>query len=215
MKIPHYSELPAELKSAINLAHYSGTLCPQKDKIFHAFYTHRLQDTRVVILGQDPYHTPGKANGLAFGYNSRFAGKPDASLRNIIKECTDSHGSFCGDISLESWARQGVLLLNTKLTTIEGKPNAHKNLGWEQVVTTFLQELNKECRNTVWLLWGADAHSFSHLIDTTKHLVIKTTHPSPFSAYKPAGDVPAFIGSDCFSEANDYLERRGRGCIDW
>ena len=215
MNIPHFSELPHKLKTAINIAHYDGTLCPSKDLIFHAFYRCKLEDIKVVIIGQEPYNIVNKSNGLAFGYNRYYRGQPEAALANIIKEVEESTGSFCGDLTLQKWAEQGVLLINTRLTTVAGKINPHLNLGWEQVVTDFLQELAKSNRNTVWLLWGGESQSFAEKITNINGLVIKTTHPSPFSASKPVGDIPAFTGSDCFAETNDFLERRGKEGIKW
>ena len=133
----------------------------------------------------------------------------DASLRNIISECKESTGSFCGDTTLESWAKQGVLLLNTRLTTLEGKPLAHKNIGWEQIVTDFLKELDETVRYKVYMLWGTEAQSYREFLDDKENLILESSHPSPFNVSK------GFSGCDHFAEANDYLECRGRGGITW
>ena len=210
IKIPHYSTLPPKLKTAVNKAHYADTLCPPKDKIFRAFYTHPLHDTKVIILGQEPVSTSRTANGLAFGHDIRKVGPVPSTLKNIFKERNKSISTIVPpDYTLESWAQQGVLLLNTRLTTEIGKVNAHKNLGWEQIVTDFIQELDKECRYKVYMLWGKDAQAYKKYIDTDYNLVLEATHPSPFSAHR------GFFGCDHFAEANDYLGRRGRGEIIW
>lgn len=206
---PHFSELPPLLKTAINQGHYTRTLCPNKEAIFHAFYHFYAENTKVVILGQDPYHTPGKANGLAFGHNPYYGGPVNASLKNVFKECLESAGQCTADPTLTTWAQQGVLLLNTKLTTLEGRPNAHKNIGWEEVVTDYLKKLDKVCRYKVYMLWGREAQSYREHLDERNNLILEAAHPSPFSARR------GFFGCDHFAAANDYLERKGRGKIEW
>lgn len=201
---PHFSNLPTKLKTAINQAVYSRVLCPPKSQIFQAFYTHPLKETKVVIIGSEPMHIAGESSGLAFGRN-----KTNPTTTNIINEVKESTGSFCGDITLKNWATQGVLLLNTRLTTEHCKKNAHVNLGWEEVLVEFLKELDSHVLNKVYLLWGNEAQQFQDSLDNTDNLILATSHPSPASAHK------GFIGCDHFAEANDYLDRRGRGGIIW
>ena len=209
VNIPHFSTLPPQLKTAINRAHYQGILCPPKDKIFHPFYTHNLNQTKVIIIGQEPYNEPDKANGLAFGYSRYYKGKVTGSLKNIIKEVTDSTGDFTSDTGLENWAKQGVLLLNTRLTTEINKVNAHKKLEWEQILKQFIKELDDKVRYKVYMLWGSEAQSLIPFIYSTDNLILTAAHPSPASAHK------GFFGCDHFEEANMYLERRERGAIKW
>jgi uracil-DNA glycosylase len=187
------------------------------------------EDVRVVILGQDPYHTPGKANGLAFGYNESYTGPVDSSLYNIIEEIESSgypthHScnidgieifSALVDRSLESWARQGVLLLNTRLTVETGKPMSHAGIGWEPEITNVLRKIDElHGDKVVWLLWGAEAIKSAEKagVTTSRKNVIHTSHPCRFSNNATAHP---FSGSHCFRRANEYLESVELNTIKW
>lgn len=181
---------------------------PPFDSIFNAFNAAPLDNVKVVILGQDPYHGLGQAHGLSFSVPKGVAVPP--SLRNIFKEVsqdlglpTPSHGC------LQSWAQQGVLLLNSVLTVESGVAGAHRKQGWEVFTDRAIEILSRESEGVVFMLWGSYAHQKERLIDTSKHLVLKTVHPSPLSAYR------GFLGCGHFSQANQYLISHGRGSIDW
>lgn len=181
---------------------------PAGEDIFAALNTTPLDQVRVVILGQDPYHGPGQAHGLSFSVPVGQAIPP--SLLNIYKELgTDlglpkpAHGN------LASWAKQGVLLLNSVLTVEAGRAASHQGKGWEQFTDAVVSVINHYAAPSVFLLWGAYAQKKGFAIDQDKHLVLCSTHPSPFSAYR------GFLGCRHFSRANQWLEERGRGQIDW
>lgn len=170
-----------------------------------------LAQVRVVVLGQDPYHGPGQAEGLAF---SVAPGTPlPPSLRNIYKELTRESGQPLPlDGSLVRWAQQGVLLLNTCLTVEQGAAASHAGLGWEVLTDAIIDRLNAHQRPKVFLLWGAHAQAKAARIDTTRHRVLRANHPSPLSALRPP--VP-FIGCGHFSEANRFLEAAGERPVTW
>jgi uracil-DNA glycosylase len=185
-------------------------IAPSPDRVFAALRLTPLRTTRVVILGQDPYPTPGDANGLAFSYVG--SGRLPKSLANIYRELTDDLGQnppVTGDLS--AWARQGVLLLNTALTVREGagKAAAHLKLGWQAVTDAIIAQVSHQQPHVVFLLWGAPAQARRHLIDEGKHLVIATPHPSPLSAYR------GFFGSKPFSRTNAWLVQKALSPIDW
>lgn len=161
--------------------------------------------TKVVILGQDPYHTPGKADGLAFSIPDDFGGRLD-SLGNIFKEIADDIGQTRTQSTLSDWADQGVLLLNTALTVPPGKPKAHAKLGWSILVDQVLAHLNDSPR--AYVLWGAPAAKYSSSLDP-HHLVLTSAHPSPLSAYR------GFFGSRPFSKVNQWLIEQGQQPINW
>ena len=162
-------------------------------------------DTRVVILGQDPYHTPGKADGLAFSIPDDFGGRLD-SLGNIFKEIQSDTGGMRSKTSLHDWADQGVLLLNTALSVPPGKPKAHAKLGWSTLVRQVLAHLNDRPRAVI--LWGGPAQAYAkHL--ASHHLIIQSAHPSPLSAYR------GFFGSRPFSKVNQWLIDQGETPISW
>lgn len=186
----------------------TDNLCPPVDYIFAAFSGISLENLNVVILGQDPYHTGGKASGLAFGYHPAYMGPIDSSLKNILNEVETSCGKRWTDVSLRSWRAQGVLLLNTRLTTETGKPLAHKNIGWEKEISKTLSSLQSAAPH-VYMLWGKEAQSFAHLIDQTNHLVLTASHPCSYSAHK------GFIGCQHFRKANEFLSKNGRKPILW
>ncbi len=184
-------------------------ILPPKHLWFEALNHTPLDEVKVVILGQDPYPTVGHAHGLCFSVLDGV--KPLAkSLQNINKELLadldiDNSHSGC----LESWAKQGVLLLNAVLTVEEGNANAHKDKGWETFTDKIIELVNEECEHAVFILWGAYAQKKGKVIDTSKHLVINDPHPSPLSAYR------GFWGSKPFSKTNAYLVEHGKKPIEW
>jgi uracil-DNA glycosylase len=167
---------------------------------------------RVVILGQDPYHGPSQAHGLAFSVPPGV--RPPPSLRNIFLELQrDLGGAPPSDGSLERWARQGVLLLNAVLTVEDGSPGAHARLGWESLTTTLLARLAGDARPKVFMLWGAQAQAQARRAEVGEpHLVLEANHPSPLSARRPPAP---FLGCRHFSRANEFLAAHNRGVIDW
>lgn len=183
------------------------TIFPSKGLVFRAFATN-LNDVKVVILGQDPYHTPGAAEGLAFSVPNSQPIPP--SLINIYKEIDSDIGQHANPRgSLVNWQKQGVLLLNTVLTVEAHKPKSHSGRGWETFTTATIEYLNRERSNLVFILWGRDARNKKSLIDTSKHLILESAHPSPLSAYN------GFFGSKPFSKCNDYLTSHGIEPIVW
>lgn len=181
---------------------------PHSSNWFHALETTPLDDVKVVILGQDPYHQPGQAHGLCFSVQPGVKIPP--SLVNIYKELQSdlgitppSHGY------LESWAKQGVLLLNAVLTVEDSNANAHQGKGWEQFTDKIISTVNEHCEHVVFMLWGSYAQRKGAVIDTDKHLVLKAPHPSPLSAHR------GFLGCKHFSQANDYLHQHGKSVINW
>jgi len=188
--------------------HAGARVLPAPGDAFNAFM-HRPPDAiRAVVLGQDPYPTPGDAHGLAFSYAG--VGRLPASLRNIFKEmAADLGGPMRGNGDLSDWAAQGVLLLNTALTVEAGAAGAHLKIGWERVAREAVAAVSQASPGAVFLLWGAPAQRHRDLVDETRHLVIASAHPSPLSAAR------GFLGSRPFSRANDWLARRGLQTIDW
>lgn len=184
------------------------TIYPKADRYFEAFNLTAFDDVKVVILGQDPYHNPGQAHGLCFSVPPGIA--PPPSLVNIYKELHDDMGI---DIPhhgyLRSWAEQGVLLLNSTLTVEDGEAGSHQNQGWETFTDAVIDRLNRQKAEVVFILWGAYAQKKGHVIDRDKHLVLKSPHPSPLSAYR------GFFGSKPFSQTNAYLEHQGKVPINW
>jgi len=203
------TDFPPYLIDTLARADEKGILCPPVDLMFSAFRTDP-DEVKVVILGQDPYHTPGKANGLAFGYHPDYDGRLDASLFNIIKEIYESTGQKVTDFSLRSWADQGVLLLNTRLTTEVGRPLAHKKLGYEEMIKDYISHLSQYHDNLVFMLWGKEAESYRTAIHAEGgHLTLITSHPSPYSA-----DL-GFLGCGHFATANVFLADHGKRPIRW
>lgn len=181
---------------------------PPSDQVFAAFAHTPPQKVRVVILGQDPYHNPGQAHGLCFSVNSPAPVPP--SLGNIFREL---HADLGTDIPthgcLKGWAEQGVLLLNTVLTVEKNQPGSHQGKGWEQFTDRVIRLLCDANRPLVFMLWGAQAQKKGQSIDNSKHCVLKSSHPSPLSAYR------GFLGCRHFSKANDFLKSQGEEPIDW
>ena len=184
------------------------TVYPPHDDVFTALHLTSFADTRVVILGQDPYHGAGQAHGLCFSVRRDVPVPP--SLRNIFKELHDDLGcAVPGHGNLEHWARQGVLLLNTTLTVRAGAAASHQGKGWETFTDRVISVVNDKREHVVFLLWGTPSRRKKSLIDTTRHTVIESAHPSPLSAHN------GFLGSRPFSRANQALREAGREPIDW
>ncbi|MBP2845323.1 uracil-DNA glycosylase [Dickeya oryzae] len=181
---------------------------PQKD-VFNAFRFTEFHDVKVVILGQDPYHGPNQAHGLSFSVRPGVPAPP--SLVNIYKELANDIAGF--EIPshgfLQSWAQQGVMLLNTVLTVEAGKAHSHANLGWETFTDKVIENLNAHREGIVFLLWGSHAQKKGSIIDTQRHHVLKAPHPSPLSAHR------GFLGCHHFSKTNQLLEQQGDSPIDW
>ena len=183
-------------------------LLPPREMWFNALETTPLSHVKVVILGQDPYPTPGHAHGLSFSVLPEVRPYPK-SLINIFKELQDDLGIVAETGCLQAWAKQGVLLLNTVLTVAPGKAGSHQRKGWELLTDALIEQVNAAADPCVFILWGAHAQKKRALVDEVKHRVIASPHPSPLSAYR------GFFGSKPFSQANDYLESMGRQAVDW
>ena len=192
----------------IDREYESKTIYPPYDEIFNAFKLTSINDVKVVILGQDPYHEKGQAHGLAF---STPEGRPiPRSLKNIFKEINNEYDFPIPDSGcLKNWARQGVFLLNTVLTVEEGNANSHSDCGWQIFTDNVIKILNKQNQPIVFLLWGKQAEKKKELITNPNHLVLITSHPSPFSARR------GFFGSNHFKLANDFLKENNIDEINW
>ena len=196
-----------ELSKFLHEEYETKTIFPRKELVFRAFATD-LNEVKVVILGQDPYHTPGAAEGLAFSVPNSQPIPP--SLINIYKEIDADIGHHANPGgSLRTWQKQGVLLLNTVLTVEAHKAKSHSGKGWETFTTATIEYLNRERPHLVFILWGRDARNKKVLIDTSRHLVLESAHPSPLSAYN------GFFGSKPFSKCNKYLIEHGLTPIEW
>ncbi len=186
---------------------------PQPRDYFRALDLTPLEEVRVVILGQDPYHGDGQANGLAFSVGAFSVGekvKIPPSLANIYKELKADLGILpCHHGSLEHWAKHGVLLLNAVLSVERAKPASHQGKGWERFTDCIIRKVSDKSEPVVFLLWGNNAQKKAALIDQTRHLVLSAAHPSPLSAHN------GFFGCRHFSKANEFLQTNGRGAIDW
>lgn len=203
-KKPYFKKLLKTLEKEYG----QETVYPPYHLVFNAFNQTTFDHVKVVILGQDPYHGAGQAHGLCFSVPEEI--KPPRSLVNICKELNSdlgipipSHGN------LESWAKQGVLLLNTTLTVKAKQPLSHQDMGWETFTDTVIAVLNKQKKGLIFLLWGRHAHAKEALIDTSKHHVLKAAHPSPFSASN------GFFGCRHFSKANELLKKERMEPVDW
>lgn len=196
-----------ELAEFLHAEYEHKTIFPRKELVFRAFMAD-LNEAKVVILGQDPYHTPGAAEGLAFSVPNSQPVPP--SLVNIYKEIDADIGQHANPRgSLRAWQQQGVLLLNTVLTVEAHKAGSHRGKGWEIFTTAAIEYLNRERPHLVFILWGRDARNKKSLIDQSKHLVLESAHPSPLSAYN------GFFGSRPFSKCNTWLEQHGLEPIVW
>ncbi len=202
---PYYRQLRAFLKQEYT----SRTIYPPMNDIFNALRYTSFENTKVVILGQDPYHEPGQAHGLCFSVKEGTL--PPPSLINIYKEIRDDLGidnpADYGELT--GWAKQGVLMLNTVLTVRRGQANSHKGKGWEQFTDRVISELNNKTVPVVFLLWGANARAKAQIITNPIHIKLSCAHPSPLSAYN------GFFGCKHFSKTNEILVRNGLTPIDW
>ena len=181
---------------------------PPGPLIFNALNSTPLDQVKVVIIGQDPYHGPGQAHGLCFSVQPGVPAPP--SLQNIYKELQrDLNVAIPSHGYLQHWAEQGVLLLNTSLTVEQARAGSHAQAGWQQFTDRVIEVVNERCDGVVFLLWGSHAQSKQKLIDPRKHLILKSAHPSPLSAYR------GFLGNGHFSRTNKFLEQNGKTPIDW
>lgn len=185
------------------------TIYPKPDTIFNAFKLTPLHTIRVVILGQDPYHGPNQAHGLCFSVMPPTP--PPPSLNNIFKELLrdEQIKSMPEHGCLQSWAEQGVFLLNTVLSVQAHQANSHENIGWQTFTDHVIQIINTHCHHVVFMLWGSQAKKKASLLDPNKHLILTSSHPSPLSAYR------GFLGCGHFSQANVYLQKHQHKSIDW
>ncbi|OUJ75624.1 uracil-DNA glycosylase [Hymenobacter crusticola] len=202
---PYFQHLTAFVRGE----YATATVYPPGAQIFHAFDACPFDQTKVVILGQDPYHGRGQAHGLAFSVAHGVRTPP--SLQNIFKELQqDLPGTApAPDGNLDRWAQQGVLLLNATLTVRAGEPGSHQKKGWEQFTDAVIQKVSNLKEHVVFILWGAYAQKKEEIIDGRKHLVLKAAHPSPYAADR------GFFGSRPFSKTNAYLEQHGEAPIQW
>ena len=196
-------------KSILNYKESGKIIYPKNDEIFNAINLTDFEKTKVIILGQDPYHGPGQAHGLSFSVKDGI--KPPPSLINIFKEIESdlSINVEKGNGNLTRWAKQGVLLLNSLLTVEKGKPLSHKEIGWETLTDKIIEVLNQNKRGLVFILWGSHARSKKYLISQNENLIIESSHPSPLSAHRGS------IGSKPFSRTNKYLVKNNMDPINW
>lgn len=204
----YHQEYFKNIVKFINKEYKEKDIFPPKSRILRALSLTDYQEVKVVILGQDPYHGVGEANGLAFAVSNGVKLPP--SLRNIYKELYNDLGIPISNVgNLECWAKEGVLLLNAVLTVEKDKPASHKNLGWEKFTDAIISKLNEKDTPIVFILWGSFARSKKVLITNKHHYIVESTHPSPFSANY------GFFGSRPFSKTNEFLRSNGIKEIDW
>lgn len=197
-----------EMMKKVDEEYSKHKIYPPKDKVFSSMKLCDYKDIKVVILGQDPYHGYGQAHGLCFSVLPGVT--PPPSLKNIFKEMQQDVGTTIPNHGcLVSWARQGVLLLNTVLTVREGCPNSHADIGWQTFTDDVIKKVNELDSPVVFILWGANAKAKVPLITNKKHLILTAAHPSPFSAYN------GFFGCKHFSKTNEFLRKNGRKEINW
>lgn len=195
-----------DIQYFLNTVYQTDTIFPPRDRVFSALVETPLKATKVIIMGQDPYHEIHQAQGLSFSVPDSVPAPP--SLRNILKELATDIGQRQSH-DLTSWATQGVLLLNAVLTVPEGRANAHAGQVWEPLTDAIIQTSSDDDAPKVFILWGKYAQSKRRLIDESKHLVLVSAHPSPLSSYR------GFFGSQPFSKANTFLMANGRSQVDW
>ena len=196
-------------KSILNSKKSGKIIYPKNNEIFNAINLTEFEKTKVIILGQDPYHGPEQAHGLSFSVRNGI--KPPPSLLNIFKEIEFDLSIKVDkkDGNLTRWAKQGVLLLNSLLTVEKGNPLSHKDIGWETLTDKIIEVLSQNKKNLVFILWGSHARSKKSLISENENLIIESAHPSPLSAHR------GFIGSKPFSRTNDYLIKNNMNPINW
>lgn len=195
-----------------SLKNNEENIYPKLENIFKAFEYFEINETKVLILGQDPYHGPNQATGLCFGINENESIPP--SLKNIIKELKNDLNINLTDNSLENWAQQNILLLNASLSVIEKKPNSQLTL-WCDFTNFIIDELNKNEEPIIFVAWGAFAYNKLKNIDTSKHYLIVSSHPSPLSVYKKYKTFPSFQNSKPFSQINEILEKNKKTTINF
>ena len=197
-----------KLTQFVKKEYLSKIIYPEGKNIFRAFELCQFEDVKVVIIGQDPYHGPKQANGLCFSVNDGITLPP--SLQNIYKEISSDLGvERPTKGNLDNWARQGVLLLNATLTVRANTPGSHQNQGWEDFTDAVIKTISEKKENIVFLLWGKYAQNKGAIIDSKKHHILTSAHPSPFSAHS------GFFGSKHFSKTNQYLKSIGKKEIEW
>jgi len=196
-----------DLTRFINEQYDQNSVFPEKDLIFNSINQFEINDTKVVIIGQDPYHGENQANGIAFSVNDNIPLPP--SLKNIFKEIHSDLGLINTSGNLTPWAKQGVLLLNTTLTVENGKPLSHQNKGWEIFTDKLIETVSERCENLVFILWGSKAIAKTKLIDKSKHMILSAPHPSPLSVYR------GFYGCRHFSKTNELLLSKNKTPINW
>ena len=208
LKEEFQEEYYQKLRTFLITEYRTKTIYPDMYHIFEAMKATDYDDVKVVILGQDPYHEPNQAHGMAFSVQPGVRIPP--SLFNIYKELSSQLGLTIPNHGyLMKWAKQGVLLLNAVLTVERGKANSHKNMGWEQFTDRVIQLVNAKEKPVVFLLWGSNAIAKAKMIDTKKHLVLTSPHPSPLSAYR------GFFGNGHFLTTNEFLKQKYSQAIDW
>ncbi|MBQ2873432.1 MAG: uracil-DNA glycosylase [Bacilli bacterium] len=207
LKEEYEKEYFINIKDKVRSEYNKREIFPPADRVFYAFRMTNYKDTRVVILGQDPYHGIGEANGLCFSVNRGIKMPP--SLKNIYKELYNDLGIERTDTDLSDWAKSGVLLLNSVLTVEKDKPASHKAIGWEEFTDNVIKKLNEKEEPVVFILWGNFAKGKMKYITNPNHLVISSSHPSPFSVNY------GFFGSRPFSKTNDFLRKNGLKEIEW
>jgi len=196
------------LREFLKAEYTKHNVFPPMNDIFNSLKLTSFKDTKVVIIGQDPYHGFGQAHGLCFSVKKPV--EPPPSLKNMFKELSSDVGfTIPNHGDLTSWAKQGILLLNTVLTVREGEANSHKGKGWENFTDRVISELNRKEEPVIFLLWGANAKNKARVITNPRHIKLETVHPSPLSAY--AG----FFGCRHFSKTNEILKENGLTPIDW
>jgi len=198
-----------KLKVQIDQKYEATRVFPPKNKIFNAFAKTPVENLKIVILGQDPYHGQGQAQGLCFSTPKEIKNPP--SMQNILKEIYSDlqRPSSCLDGNLIPWAKDGVLLLNTILTVEENKPKSHHNLGWEIFTDNIIKYISQNYTDIIFIFWGSSAMSKSELIDKTRHHILSAAHPSPFSSHR------GFFGCKHFSKTNEILKNLGKQEISW
>lgn len=203
-KKPYYLKLYNTVRSEYS----KTTVYPPSEEIFTAFNLTDINDVKVLILGQDPYHEPGQAHGLSFSVKPGVAIPP--SLLNIYKELEDELSLYIPNNGyLEKWAKQGVLMLNTVLTVRAHNANSHKGIGWEEFIDAAIMALNELDKPIVYMLWGSNARSKAKMLNNKKQLVLEAPHPSPLSSYR------GFFGCNHFIKCNEFLKANGLSEIDW
>ncbi len=204
LKKSYYLELRKFLIEEYKTKH----IYPDKYDIYNALHYTAYEKTKIVILGQDPYHGPGQAHGLSFSVKPGV--QPPPSLQNIFKELKDDLGCYIPNNGyLVEWAKQGILMLNTVLTVRKGEANSHRGIGWEKLTDRVIELLNEREKPIIFILWGRNAQDKERLIKSPNHYIIKAPHPSPLSAYR------GFFGSRVFSTSNSILKDTGQEEINW